>query len=355
MARGHSGEAIEHPTSRPSRGLLVPLLLAVGIASTTAEATQLEYALDLPANQIVRYQLEIPVYHPGGLSLDVRWSDTRVLAFKLVRPDGVTVKRSGPPPLSWSVEVDPDHASLEKPWNLSIRGLPAREAATGSLIIELPESPAVVERERAEAVEAAPPPVPSTPWRDPLPTPRGRNAAWSRVYESSEQFRALVVADTARDEYRWHDEMLRFLAHGRAKLEAGDELPSSTREMLLRMAEVVDQVEALRTSDDPLIAGPGPSDKRHRETWEQVRRSRLLSLEDDLDGVLHDLESGHAPELDADGWSARFVACLLASQRHFEARVRVGEERAGGLELVRQQWQPILAAAEALESLASLR
>ena len=44
----------------------------------------------------------------------------------------------------------------------------------------------------------------------------------------------------------------------------------------------------------------------------------------------------------------------MGCQRHFEERVRLGEERATNLDLARSEWDRLLAAAESLAALAEL-
>ena len=124
--------------------------------------------------------------------------------------------------------------------------------------------------------------------------------------------------------------------------------------MLGEIAASVRLVEELRTSSDPLIAGPPPENPERREIWLAVRRDRIHSLERRLDMTLETLLRGHAPDLEGHDWPLRLVTCLTACERHFEERVRVGEEHAINRDLAWQQWERMLAAAEALQALADL-
>ena len=85
-----------------------------------------------------------------------------------------------------------------------------------------------------------------------------------------------------------------------------------------------------------------------------VRRDRLEQIESELDEVLGLLRRGHAPELTDEQWPMRLTSCLTACQRHFEQRIRVGEELATNFELTRAQWDRLLAARSALRDLASV-
>ena len=70
-----------------------------------------------------------------------------------------------------------------------------------------------------------------------------------------------------------------------------------------------------------------------------------------LDGTLESLQRGHASALEGQDWPVRLVTCLAACERHFEELGRLGEDRATNRDLTQSQWDTILAAAGALDSL----
>ena len=74
------------------------------------EATRAEtltYSLELPASQVVGFNIDLDVDHAGPLVLEGDWSDDRVLSFRLDRPGSRErpVRRTGPPPLRLEVDV----------------------------------------------------------------------------------------------------------------------------------------------------------------------------------------------------------------------------------------------------------
>ena len=86
-----------------------------------------------------------------------------------------------------------------------------------------------------------------------------------------------------------------------------------------------------------------------------VESGNVESVYDMLaDDVLGLLRRGHAPELTDEEWPMRLTSCLTACQRHFEQRIRLGEELATNFELTRAQWDRLLAARSALRDLASV-
>jgi hypothetical protein len=70
--------------------------------------------------------------------------------------------------------------------------------------------------------------------------------------------------------------------------------------------------------------------------------------------MLHSIHKGRVPQLEQEPWFGRFVSCLIACENHFEQRGRLGEARALNREVVEEQWERLLLAADALDSLAAL-
>jgi hypothetical protein len=328
------------------------LALAAGLAAAgpAAVARPLEYALDLPADRMLSYEVEFEVAHPGPFRLDADWSPSRVLVLRLERPGKPVLRRSGPPPHRIEFEVAEDEIERDVPWLLQISGLPSRESARGRMVIRLPDPPGM----------SPPPPAtePDPPAREPDPrtlpvTPPARAGAdLRRVFDAVERFRKRVVEGTDPDAYRWQYGMLGYLAACR---DRGEPPPAATRAMLRRVADAVAELDGLRRSGGGPLLGAEPTDPVRRRAWLAVRDPRFSPVEQELGALLDELHRGLAPELRDEVWFSSFLSCLIVCERHFEERARLGAERASNGDLVALQWAPVLAAAEALGALADLR
>lgn len=309
------------------------------------------YTLEIPSGRTAHWELDLEVGHPGTLVVHADWSGPTTLAFRLIPPAALSsIRRGGPSPQQLEAEVGEEETGT---WKLTIHALPSRRAGEGRITVETPDE------HRAElaapTVEAPPsPPEDADPWTLPRRPPSAIPQDWRRVVETTERFRVLVVdrEDGAPDACRWQSELLRFLALHRDRLLESGELPSpATRKLLVRTVNVLRRVEEFRTSRDPVVAGPPPTDPALREAWERLRFSRTQPLEQELDELLAAVRREHAPGLAEEVWPVRLVSCLTACQRHFEERTRLGEERATSRELALAQWDRLLAAADALEAL----
>jgi hypothetical protein len=323
-------------------------------AAPFAEARTVEYALDLPAEQMLSYRLEFEVAHPGSVTFDADWSPHRVLVFRVERPGETPFRRSGPPPQRFDLEVDPEDLDPEGPWTLVVSGLPSRQAAEGRLVIELPDSTRSPNREEPRAT-----PEPAVreagPWTQRVATPGGLTHAHRRLYRATERFREIVVDATDPDDYRWQDGMLRFLADRRDRPAAQTPLVERpTQLMLERIIEAVGQLDQLRLSKSEPLVGPAPTDPLARRAWLAVRDPRFEPVEEELGALLHELHRGHAPELENELWFSSFLSCLIVCERHFEESARLGGERATNRELVQRQWDRVLAAVDALDALTDI-
>jgi hypothetical protein len=116
----------------------------------------------------------------------------------------------------------------------------------------------------------------------------------------------------------------------------------------VRLGEAIRGVEMLRTSKDPVIAGPVPGDRLRRQDWLIARSEIVRPIERSLDVLTELLRGGHAPALQNEVWLPRLNACLTACERHFEERVRLGDEDAANGDLSAAQWDRILAAGRML-------
>jgi hypothetical protein len=312
-----------------------------------------EYTLPLPADQLISYRIELSVDHAGPLVVTADWSSSRVLAFQLLKPGKVpALRKSGPPPLALQLEVTAADAALGEPWTLWVRGLPAREAATGNLVIRLPEPAGAAPAPPAD-VEEPPPARHVDSWRLPLPSPSGLSGPWAAVYDTTARFRRIAVDEVSRDNFGWHDELLRFLETHRQHAPSGSSgLTEPTIKMLRRMVEAVAKIDDARNSDDPILAGPPPAEPSRRRAWTRLREARLLPLQGELDTLLRDLQRGYAPQVRHETWATRFLSCLIAAQQHFDQFVL--DAAPDDVDPLEEQWNAVLAAADVLRALSAL-
>jgi hypothetical protein len=329
------------------------LLAACVAVCPVARAAQIEYALDLPANQRLSYEVEFEVAFPGRVTLEAEWSPMRVLVLRLDGPGEKAMRRSGNSPQRFDLDIAPEQIVKDSPWKLTISGLAMREAAAGRLRIQLPDSPRATAKQN-ETGRQAPLPRPD-PWTLPVRTPAGLDHGQLRFHRSTEQFREHVVGAGAPDTYRWQDGMLRFLAERRDRLTtAGSPIQPATRMMLERVVDVVRILDDLSELDTQPLNGPAPTDSLGQRAWKTVRHPRFAQVDSELDTLLTDLYGGHAPELEPELWFTNFLTCLIVCERNFEERALLGAERASNGELVRQQWATVVAAVDALNALREL-
>jgi len=329
------------------------LLAVCVVVCPAAQATQVEYALDLPANQRLSYEVEFEVAFPGRVMLEAEWSPMRVLVLRLDGPGDKAMRRSGNSPQRFELDIAPDQIVKDSPWKLTISGLAAREAAQGRLTIELPDSPRATAKQD-QTGQQAPLPQPD-PWTLPVRAPTGQNHGRLQLHRMTEQFREQVVGASEPDTYRWQDGMLRFLAERRDRATtAGSPVEPSTRTMLERVVEVVRKLDDLSDLETEPLEGPAPTDSVGQRAWKTVRHPRFARVDSELDTLLTDLYGGHAPELEPELWFTNFLTCLIVCERHFEQRALLGAERASNGELVREQWATVVAAVDALNALREL-
>jgi hypothetical protein len=338
------------PGPRSGRSWPIGLILLAATCRPAAAETLL-YSVEIPDGQSVTYEVLIDVEHPGDLVVEAEWSGGRSLALKLQSPVGVARRRAGVSPLRLETRVE-EGLSGGEPWKLSIHALPMNGGGDGRITISLPDAPGAEKPVSPTPSSPVVPPPPPEPWTRPRRTPAGSPVATGRVFETTESFRRLVIEEPVPDTCRWQTDLLRFLADRRDGLGSDPaSAPATTVQHLESIAQAIDRVEELRTSADPMLVGPPPDDAELRAVWAQMRRNRLLELEDELDVLLGSIRRGHAPELADEEWPGRLVSCLTACQRHFAERQRVGEARAINLDLARRQWERVLAAGDALEAL----
>jgi hypothetical protein len=325
------------------------------LAVPGASAETLEYLLEVPEGQPLTFILEFRVQFAGDLAIDAEWEGTRKLSFRLEGPGDPAVKarRFGLSPQRLELVVDEPLAGYEKVWNLVIRALPARGRAAGKVRIHLPEREPVAP---PPDESREPPPVPEIDesWARPARPPSEATTEIVALFEAVEGLRAWAIDDrgSRRDACGWQMDFVRYVVAYRDEAAAGGlALDDATTRFLDRATRVIAAIEELRTSDDPILAGPVPEDEQQRRAWLRLRQERIRALEDELDALGESIRRKYAPELSAEPWPQRFIGCLMACQRYFEQRTRLGEDRATNQDLARSQWDGFLAAGRALEAL----
>lgn len=186
--------------------------------------------------------------------------------------------------------------------------------------------------------------------------PEGTSVDRADLYRAVEDLRARVVREDdwtlSPDPCRWQEGVLRYLVAERDRLgEGAPPPPIATRRYFRELAAAAAAVEAFRTSDDPILAGPVPEDPARHRAWFAVRERRVQPLERQLDQLLIRLENGFVPDLEAFDWPQRYISCMTACQRHFDDLAIDGPDAASNRRLAASQWGPILAASRAFEAL----
>lgn len=336
------------------RTLLVVIAALLASGPGVVDAGVLRYTLEIRDREATSYVLELPVEHPGTLRVEARWPGRRVLSLRLEGPGDppVTERRTGPSPLTLEAEV----ADPSSGWTLHIRAVPAHGDTRGTLTIDLPAPPAT--EPAGSTLERVPAPDHEPePWSLPQPAPPGSEPSLVRLFDAVEGLRARVFADdetSSPDACGWQEGLLRYAVDSRdRRATAGGKMTEATRRYLRRLAAAVDRVEELRSTSDPILAGPPPDEPLRRQAWRQVRKQRLMPLVDELDGLGAALRRGYVPELASAEWPRRFVGCLMACERHFDQRAEVGDEQASNGDLAHEQWDAFLAAATVLDALAA--
>ena len=326
-----------------------------------ASAEEWPYRLEIPDGKPAAFELDFPVDHPGTLVIQAEWSGSRILSFRIDPPNRIgAVRRSGPSPQRIEIPIEPSRLSNSGQWKLSIRSLQAGDGGSGMLRLVLPDAEPAVEEPPVEPsiVPEQEGSTPVEPWMLSERPPTRATEQQFRLFKSVEELRREIVTgdnELGLDNCRWQAGMLRYVTYWRDRmLETGEIPPVATRRFFQRVVDAYRGVEEVRSSDDPILAGPVPEDRIRERAWLRVRGHRIEELEAELDSLTDDVRDGHAPELEEEAWPSRFLACLAACERHFEQRVRLGEEEAANLDLALSQWEAISAAAAAMETMVYL-
>ncbi len=330
-------------------------ILVLSVAPAVAAAAS--FTIELPESDAAIYEIPFRVDHPGLLVVEAQWDDPRIVAIRVEGPTAIASRRSGPSPQRIEIPVADDPGLLRGGWRLWLRVPPGRTRTQGTLTLTLPDPPDVVAAREAALKPPPPPPPAPDPWTLPRTAPPGASAAVEELFSAFEPLRARVYpvgVEPSPDGCGWQRPLTRWLVEILDRAASGTyELPPAATELLKEIARAVREVEGLRTSDNPLLAGPVPEEPLRKRAWLAARRDELRGLERRLDGLAERLRGAQAPELAALDWPSRLVACVTAAERHFEERGRLGDE-AVNREIAEMQWPVILAAARALDAAAAL-
>lgn len=343
------------PSGPASRSALAAGIGLVLLFSAGAGAETFRYDFEAAEGNSATFEIPIFVEHEGRLVIEASWSGPRILFLKLEGPGrpARSVRRSGPSPQILEHSVSDEEVSKRLPWTLTIRAARGRGPLQGSLSIRIPEPP-----------PTGPPPLPEEPspprweWAAPKEPPDGATASVRELFDRIERFRSRTVGRNgtfAPDGCGWQAGLLRELAAFRDGIAStGTSADPQAAEFFGALAAAVRKVEALRTSEDPLLGGPAPENPSRLRAWRALRAEQLRPLETELDLLAERSRRAPLEPSPRDAWPQRFVACLTACERFFGERAVAGEE-APNRALAEEQWDAFLAAAEALEAAAQAR
>jgi hypothetical protein len=336
----------------------LPYLLAAVVAFSfaTAHAEFWDYTFSVPDGREAKFEMPFPVEHAGVVTIEASWAGPRLLFFGVEGPGGTSVaRRSGPSPQRLDLTADPAAIARGTGWKLTIKALPARGEATGRLRVTAPDAPAVVAKREAEAHPPPPPPPPPPAFTLPRVAPQGAPAEVVRVYQAVDAFRAAATGSAdGGDACSWQLEFLKFVVALRDRLgESGIAPDVPSLRYFSRLADAIRGVAQLKTSTNPVIAGPVPAGRDERRDWLIARNEIVRPIERSLDELTELLRGGHAPELEDEAWLPRFTACLTACERFYDERVRLGgDENAPNRDLAAAQWARIVEAGRVFDALA---
>jgi hypothetical protein len=226
------------------------------------------------------------------------------------------------------------------------------------LVIHRPDSPRIV-RERIESMEEPEPEIPEPEWwKVAASPPPGASDHILELFRTVERFRAMVIPapnQVAPDPCRWQTVLLERLAEHRESIVQEERFPAeATARFYRRVMTLVSRVDELNRSQDPILTGPPPENRDDLRQWLRMRQEWVKPLEHELDILMDMPEDGYVPELAGLDWPTRFVSCLMACERNFEARTRTGLDEAANQDLADGTWPFIQSAADAMEAVAEL-
>jgi hypothetical protein len=322
-----------------------------------ASAGTWDYTFSVPDGREATFVLPFPVEYPGPVAIETSWSGPRLLFFGVENSAHISVaRRSGPSPQRLDLTADEAASGKDVSWKLTIKALPAKGEASGRLRVIVQDSPAVVAKREAALHPPPPPPPPPPPWRVAKSPPAGASADLARVFGAVETVRTTVLpaVDGAGDACSWQADFLQYAVAARDRLAEKNTPPDvPTLRYFARISASIDSISMLRSSKDPVIAGPVPTDRNERHDWLISRIEIVRPIERGLDELTELLRRGHAPALEDEAWLPRFNACLTACERFYDERVRLGgDDIAPNSELASAQWSAMVAAGGVFRSFA---
>ena len=336
----------------------LPILAILAVAACgAARAETFEYTIAIKDGMPATLEAPFSVPYAGTVVLDAQWVGPRLLFFGVDVPAHPGfARRSGPSPQRVEFSVTDPALVGHAGFRLTIKALASRGEATGRLRITVPDSPAVVAAREAALHPPPPPPPPPPAWTQPKAAPAGASPQVAALFAAVETYRAGVLAGGYHrvDDCQWQVDFLIDATAIRDRLASGGAPPDvPALRYFGRMTEVIGQVETLRSSKDPVLAGPVPDDILLRRAWLVARTEVTRPIERSLDQLGELLKGGHAPSLEKVAWVPRLNACVVASERYFDERVRLGgDEEAQNRDLARAQWPRIQSASAVLRALA---
>jgi hypothetical protein len=336
------------------RPTLLPLVLvACGLTST--EAAYQDYTIAVPDGREATFVVPIAVDHAGPVTIDANWTGPRLLFFGVEGPGHISLaRRSGPSPQQVGFTVDAAALAQGTNFKLTVKALPARGEASGSLRVTTPDAPEVVAQREAELHPPPPPSPPPPAWTLRTNAPASASPDTVHVYDAMEEFRSALLgtANSPADACTWQIGFLRYGVAARDRLGNQGAAPDvPTLRYFARLAAAIRAVDGLRTSADPVLAGPIPENPDDRRDWLFARNEIVRPIERSLDELTELLRHGHAPALEQEAWLPRLTACLTACERYYDERVRLGgDDEAPNQELAAAQWNRILAAMRVFET-----
>lgn len=329
------------------------------LACRAARAETWTYSMSVPDGMPATFQTPFNVPYAGTVLVEAQWTGGRLLFFGVDAPGHASyTHRSGPSPQKLVLDARDPALVGTQGWKVTIKALPARGEAAGTIKITVPDSPAVVAKREAELHPPPPPPPPPPAWTLPATVPAGASPELTALFAAVEAYRAAILSstDTTSDACQWQLDFLVFVTAARDRLAsegAPPDLPALR--YFARLADAIAQVEPLRTSRDPILAGPLPTDPDERRAWLMVRLERVRPIERSLDELHELLRGGHAPSLESEIWLPRLNACLSSCERFFEEKVRLGRDDVPNRELALAQWSRLRAAEGVFRAFAAWR
>ncbi len=340
----------QRSVQRRVAALILPLALVWPALGLSADR---RFRFDLPTDRVFEFSIPFEVDQLGRIDAAVDWDGSRPLVLRLEGPDGTVSRRAGPSPQSLRAEIA--FASGLGTWTLTLRGLPARERATGSVVLSLPPPPTPVGDPPASS-GSTPPTI--EPWALPITSRSADPPPLRALIDAVEALRRnVVLADGTRlgDPCGWQAELLVYLRTAIiADPTLAPPLTEASRRYLRRTADAIEAIEALNNSTDPLLVSAPTEDSPTRRAWESLMRARLQPLETELDELERLLREGHVPEFETQPWVPRLLACATTCERYWSEALRIGPELAPHRDVASKAWPAIRLAGDALRRLADL-